>query len=181
MRSPQGPQKVQGMREQISTMLQKKVITVLPPDSPGFNSNVFLVHKASGEWRPVIDFKQLNAHIFAPHFHSSVVSTVRKGDYSFKMDLQDAYFHVYQSIQMAESTYVLPLKTRYFSSEYCLNTAPRVFTRLGHTVAAYLHCQRILVIPYLNNWLIHHTDRQVLLCHQSQLLKTLGLRRPQVK
>ena len=118
MRSPQGPQKVQEMQEQISTMLQKKVITVLPPDSPGFNSNMFLVHKASGEWRPVIDFKQLNAHIFAPHFRSSVVSTVRKGDYSFKMDLQDAYFHVYQSIQMAESTYVLPSKTRYFSSEY---------------------------------------------------------------
>ena len=47
-----------------------------------------LVHKASGGWRPVIDLKQLNDHIFAPHFHmctiSSVLSTIRKGDYTSK-------------------------------------------------------------------------------------------------
>ena len=32
-----------------------------------------------------------------------------------------------------------------------------------------------MVIPYLDDWLIHHPDCQVLLCHQSQLLKTLDL------
>ena len=56
-----------------------------------------------------------------------------------------------------------------------LNTAPHVFTCLGHTVAAYLHCQGILVIPYLEDWLIHHPDCQVLLLQQSQLLDTLEL------
>ena len=45
---------------------------------------------------------------------------------------------------------------------------------------AYLHCQEISVIPYLKDWLIHHPYCQVLLCHQSQLLKTL-LGRLQVK
>ena len=56
-----------------------------------------------------------------------------------------------------------------------LNTAPQVFTRLGHTVTAYLHRQGISVIPYLDDWLIHHPDRQVLLRHQAQLIKTLDL------
>ena len=42
-------------------------------------------------------------------------------------------------------------------------------------MAAYLHHQGISVILYLDDWLIHHRDRQVLLCHQSQLLKTLDL------
>ena len=56
-----------------------------------------------------------------------------------------------------------------------LNTAPQVFTRLGHTVTAYLHRQGISVIPYLDDWLIHHPDRQVLLRHQAQLLNTLDL------
>ena len=56
-----------------------------------------------------------------------------------------------------------------------LNTAPQVFTRLGHTVAAYLHCQGILVILYLDDWLIHHPDCQVLLRHQSQLLNILNM------
>ena len=32
-------------------MLQKNAITEVPPDSPGFYSNVFLVRKASGGWR----------------------------------------------------------------------------------------------------------------------------------
>ena len=70
------------MREQITLMLQKNAITEVPPDSPGFYSNVFLVRKASGGWRPVIDLKNLNAHIHAPHFRmfttSSVLSSVEK-------------------------------------------------------------------------------------------------------
>ena len=98
IRSPQDPKEVLGMREQITLMLQKNAITEVPPDSPGFYSNVFLVRKASGGWRPVIDLKNLNAHIHAPHFRmfttSSVLSSVKKGDYAFKIDLQDAYFHV---------------------------------------------------------------------------------------
>ena len=52
-----------------------------------------------------------------------------------------------------------------------LNNAPQVRTCLGHTVAAYLHHQGTSVIPNFEDWLIHHSDCQVLLCHQSQLLK----------
>ena len=37
--------------------------TEVPPDSPGFYSNVFLVWKSTGGWRPVIDLKNLNSHI----------------------------------------------------------------------------------------------------------------------
>ena len=94
--SPQGLEEILGMREQITLMLQKNAITEVPSNSPGFYSNVFLVHKASGGWRP--DLKNLNAHIHAPHFRmfttNSVLSSVRKGDYAFKIDLKDAYFHV---------------------------------------------------------------------------------------
>ena len=171
IRSPQDPQEIMGMREQISLMLQKKAITEVPPDSLGFYSNVFLVRKASGGWRPVIDLKNLNAHIHAPHFRmfttSSVLSSVEKGDYEFKIDLQDAYFHVpiHPSSRMYQFQ-VLP---------FGLNTAPQIFTRLGHTVTAYLHRQGISVIPYLDDWLIHHPDRQVLLRHQALLLDTLDL------
>ena len=146
IRSPQGPEEILGMREQITLMLQKNVITEVPPNSPGFYSNVFLVRKASGGWRPVL-------------------SSIRKGDYAFKIDLQDAYFHIpihpssrkYLRFSFENKVYqfrVLP---------FGLNTAPQVFTRLGHTVTSYLHRQGISVIPYLDDWLIHHPDRQVLL------------------
>ena len=48
IRSPQGPEEIFGMREQITLMLQKNAITKVPPNSPGFYSNIFLVRKASG-------------------------------------------------------------------------------------------------------------------------------------
>ena len=176
IRSPQDPQEILGMREQISLMLQKNGITEVPPDSPGFYSNVFLVRKASGGWRPVIDLKNLNAHIHAPHFRmfttSSVLSSIEKGDYAFKIDLQDAYFHV--PIHPSSRKYLrFAFENRVNQFQvlpFGLNTAPQIFTRLGHTVTAYLHRQGISVIPYLDDWLIHHPDRQVLLRHQALLL-----------
>ena len=42
-------------------------------------------------------------------------------------------------------------------------------------VTGYLHRQGISVIPYLDDWLIHHPDRHVLLRHQAQLINTLDL------
>ena len=50
IRSPQDPKEVLGMREQITLMLQKNAITEVPPDSPGFYSNVFYSNKISGIW-----------------------------------------------------------------------------------------------------------------------------------
>ena len=123
IRSPQGREEILGMREQISLMLQKNTITEVPPTSPGFYSNVFLVRKASGRWHPVIHLKSLNAHIWAPHFRmyttSSVLSTVRKGDYAFTIDLQDAYFHIpIHPCSRIRSTSDLPSKTRFTSFGY---------------------------------------------------------------
>ena len=142
------------MREQISLMLQKNTISEIPPDTPGFYSNVFLVRKASGGWRQVIDLKQLNAHIAAPHFHMhthyklSAEYHQKLGGYSFKKDLQDAYFHVlihpdsrkYLCFAFENKVYQFRVLT------FGLNTSPQIITRLGHTVAAYLHNKRCLRI-----------------------------------
>ena len=63
IRSPQGPEEILGMQEQISLMFQKNAVTEVPPNSPGFYSKVFLVHKASGGWCPVIDLKCRNTFL----------------------------------------------------------------------------------------------------------------------
>ena len=181
IRSPQDPQEILGMREQITLMLQKNAITELPPDSPGFYSNVFLVREASGGWHPVHRSKNLNAHIHAPHFRmfttSSVLSSVEKGDYAFKIDLQDAYLHV--PIHPSSRRYLrFAFENRVYQFQVLplgLNTAPQLFTRLGHTVTAYLHRQGVSVIPYRDDWLVHHPDRQILLQHQALLIDTLDL------
>ena len=174
IRSPQDPQEILGMREQISLMLQKNAITEVPPDSPGFYSNVFLVRKASGGWRPVIDLKNLNAHIHAPHFRmfttGSVLSSVEKGDYAFKIDLQDAYFLVpihpssrkYLRFAFENRVYqfrVLPFGLNTFGAYG--DSIPAPSGNLGDTISG-----RLVSSP---------ADRQVLLRHQALLLDTLDL------
>ena len=165
IRSPQGPEEILCMQEQITLMLQKNGITEVPSNSPGSYLNVFLVRKASGGWRPVIDLKNLNAHIHAAHFRmfttNSVLSSIQKGDYAFKIDLQDVYFHV--PIHPSSRKYLrFALENKMYQFwvlPFSLNTAPQVFTRLGHTVTGYLHRQGISVIPYRDDWLINSPPR----------------------
>ena len=72
------------------------------------------------------------------------------------------YFHV--SIHPSSRKYLrIAFENKVYQFRvlpFGLNTAPQIFTRLGHTVTGYLHLLGILVIPYLDVWLIHHPDRQ---------------------
>ena len=84
----------------------------------------------------------------------------------------------YLFIPAAESTSGSPSKNKVYQFQvlpFGLNTAPQVFTRLGHTVTGYLHRLGISVIAYLDDWLIHHPDHKVLLRHQAQLMNMLDL------
>ena len=181
IRYPQRTQKIQGMREQISLMLQRNAISEISPDTPGFYSNAFMVRKASGGWRPVIDLRQLNHHIDAPHFRmhtiSSVLSTVER-----RLRVQNRSAGCVLSCTNTSTPQEVPSFCprkqiyRFRVLHFSLNTAPQVFTCLRHRVAAYLHHQGISVIPYLDDWLIHHPHRQVLLRHQSQLLNILNMK-----
>ena len=161
-----GPQKVQGMREQISLMLQKNAIMEVPQDSiKSFPCMQSVRRVTSSNIFKTTERSHLYTSLSIAHY-SSVLSTVEKGDYVFKINLQDAYFHVIIHPDKVYQLRVLP---------FGLNTAPQVFTCLGYTVIAYLRLQGISVILYLNDWLIHRPDHPALLCHQSQLLKTLDL------
>ena len=141
----------QGMRQQI-IMLHKNAALEVPPNTPGFYSNVFLECKASGGWHPVMYLKQLNAH--AHHIRiftiSSVLNTVKNGDYAFKIDPGYAYFHlpIHPDLRFTYKNTWYQFQVLPFG----LSTALQVFTCLGH-LHCYLHCQRILVLPYLNDWL----------------------------
>ena len=145
-------------------------------DSAGFYSNVFLVHKASRGWHPVIDLKQLNALISLSYYKLSAEYRKKR-----RLRVQNRYAgcvlsHTNPSSKQEVPTFCIRKQAFQFQVfPFGLNTAPQVFTCLGHTVAAYLHRQGISVIPYLDDWLIHHPDYQVLGCHLSQLLKTLDL------
>ena len=59
---------------------------------------LFLVEKATGGWRPIIDLSALNGFVTLTKFRmetvASVLGSIRKGDWMFSIDLKDAYFHI---------------------------------------------------------------------------------------
>ena len=105
----------------ISLMLQRNAISEISPDTLGFYSNAFMVRKASGAWRPVIDLKQLNHHIDAPHFHihtiSSLLSTIEKRGLCVQNRSAGCVLSCTNTSTQQEVP-VLPSKTRYISFEY---------------------------------------------------------------
>ena len=113
-----------------------------------------------------------------PYVHDKLCSKLRR---KRRLRVQDrsagCYFHVpihpssRKYLRFAFENKVYQFRVLPFG----LNTAPQVFTHLGHTVTAYLHRQGVSVIPYLDDWLVHHPDRQILLRHQALLIDTLDL------
>ena len=49
--------------EAISAMVEKNAVEVVHQTSPGFYSRIFVVPKATGGWRPVIDLSPLNLYV----------------------------------------------------------------------------------------------------------------------
>ena len=70
----------------------------LAPLSPGLYNCLFVVQKALGSWRPVLDLFHLNEFVLQTRFkmesNQSVFRSVQKFDWMVSIDLKDAYFQV---------------------------------------------------------------------------------------
>ena len=92
------PQSIKGvaLTQELQNLLRKGAVE-LAPQSPGFYSRLFLVQKASGSWRPIIDLSTLNDYITSSHFHmetpQSVLRSIRPGDWMISLDLQVPVYH----------------------------------------------------------------------------------------
>ena len=75
------------LQEEVSKMLMKGAVEMVPQPGPGFYSCLFLMLKVTGGWRPVIDLSSLNDFVTVTKFKiamvSSVLASVRRGDWMF--------------------------------------------------------------------------------------------------
>ena len=142
------------------------------PQSPGFYSCLFLVKKASGSWRPIIDLSTLNGFITSSRFHMetprSVLNSIRPGDWMISLDLQDAYLQVpVHHDSRRYLRFVVDGKTFQFRVLcFGLTTAPQVFTRIMAPVSAILHRHGVRMLRYLDDWLILASSK--IACIQSR-------------
>ena len=140
------PHSIRGvaLNQELQNLLRKGAVEPAP-QSPGFYSRLFLVKKASGSWRPIIDLSTLNHYVTSSRFHMetprSVLNSIRPGDWMISLDLQDAYLQVpvhHDSRRFLR--FVLDGKPFQFRVLcFGLTTAPQVFTRIMAPVSAILH------------------------------------------
>ena len=161
-------------------MLAKGALEIVPDPGPGFYSRLFLVEKATGGWRPVIDLSTLNTFIRQTPFKmetvASVLNAVQENDLLASLDLKDAYFQVPVHPSSRKFLRFVSQGTVYQFKVLCfgLSTAPQVFTRVFAAVSAWAHSRGIRLLRYLDDWLVlassetkarQHVQDLLLLCH----------------
>ena len=76
--SSYAPSSIKGraLAEEIESLVEKGAVELAPP-SPGFYSRVFVVLKASGAWRPIIDLSFLNRFVVGNKFRMETFQSRR--------------------------------------------------------------------------------------------------------
>ena len=171
------PHSIRGvaLNQELQDLLRKGAVEPAP-QSPGFYSRLFLVKKASGSWRPIIDLSTLNDYVTSSRFHMetprSVLNSIRPGDWMISLDLQDAYLQVpvhHDSRRFLR--FVVDGKPFQFRVLcFGLTTAPQVFTRIMVPVSAILHRHGVRMLRYLDDWLILASSKIACLQSRDRLL-----------
>ena len=180
------PNSIRGkaLEGEVQSLLAKGAVELAPLPSPGFYSRLFVVLKASGAWRSVIDLSLLNLRVQQTSFKmetlQSVLLSVRAGDWMVSLDLKDAYLQVPMHPESRKFLRFMVRGKVYQFKVLCfgLSTAPQVFTRVMAPVSAILHRTGVHLRRYLDDWLIQASSReQVLLALETvlQLCKSLGI------
>lgn len=161
------PSHKQLLTQEVKYLMEAGAVEEVPQElrGTGFYSRYFLIPKAKGGLRPILDLRQLNKFVRKLKFRmvslSSIIPSLDPGDWYAALDLKDAYFHIaiihrhhrYLRFVMAGTHLqftVLP---------FGLSAAPRVFTKCMAVMAAFLRRQGIQVFPYLDDWLIKGRSR----------------------
>ena len=176
------PQQEEALDQEIQSLLNKRAISRCTRWG-GFFSSVFVVPKKDGGWHPVINLKALNQSLHIQHFKKEGINSVRdalkEGDWLGKIDLRDAYLTV--PIHPDHWKYLRFLwKGQAYQCTalpFGLATAPRVFTKIMHSVMTKLREQGIRIIQYLDDILIMADQPHILREHMtvvSELLTSLG-------
>ena len=157
--SSYSPTSIRGkaLEKEVQSLVEKGALELAPLPSPGFYSRVFVVMKASGSWRPVIDLSTLNLRVRKTPFKmetlQSVLLSVRSGDWMVSIDLKDAYLQVPVHPDSRKYLRFVALNQVFQFKALCfgLSTAPQVFTRVMAPVSAILHRLGIRMCRYLDN------------------------------
>ena len=158
--SATSPLKKHLLGDQVVQLLGKNAIEKIRNNrSQGFYSNVFLVPKKNGTWRPVINLSALNQFLSIPTFKmessQTISAAIRPGDWATSIDLTDGYFHVpiARFFRKYLRFVINNVAYQFRALPFGLSTAPLVFTRLLQPLAIYVHLKGHLLHRYIDDLL----------------------------
>ena len=176
-RPPACPVARQALDTEVDALLTKGAIEpVADATSPGFYGRLFVVPKASGGWRPVLDLSALNRFVDCPHFLmesvASIRAAIRPGDFAVSVDLRDAYFHVlvHQRFRKWMRFVWRGQAFQFRALPFGLSTAPLIFTKIVRELLASLRSEGIRVHAYLDDWLLLAASSQTCSLHARVLV-----------
>lgn len=146
--------------QEVLELLNKRAISKSKFETNQFISNIFIVEKKNGKFRPVINLTKLNEFISYHHLKMEtldvVLSSIKRYSYFVSTDLKDAYLSV--PIDMRDRKY---LKFLWKGVLYQCNalifglaSAPGVFTKLMKPIFAFIRQQGISSFYYIDDSLI---------------------------
>ena len=164
---------------EINKLIAKGAISEVHPRNDEFISNLFLVPKKTGDFRPVINLKPLNQFVQKIHFKMEnirmALNSISPGDYMVSVDLKDAYFSV--PIFQPHRKYLRFLWSSRRFEFTCLpfgySLAPRVFTKIFKPIMAYFRFLGFRVFIFIDDILLVASSAQECLDQLSIIKQTL--------
>jgi len=141
-------------------MLDSGVVCSCSHTEGEFISPIFLVPKADGSKRFILNLKKLNCYVDHEHFKIEDMRVVKRlvefGSNFASIDIQDAYWHVpihsshrkYLRFNFQDQLY------EFMCLPFGLSSAPRAFTKLMKPVVSLLRQQGLMSVIYLDDLLL---------------------------
>lgn len=143
--------------QEVIDLLNKNAISVSKFEANQFISNIFIVEKKNGKFRPVINLMKLNEFITYHHFKMEtldvVLSSIKRNSFFVSIDLKDAYLSVpiYKNDRKYLKFFWKGVLYQCNALIFGLASAPRVFTKLMKPIFAFIRQQGISSFYYIDD------------------------------
>lgn len=170
--SPNSSKEKVDMNVVLKKLANMGAISLCKPCPNQFISKIFLVPKPDGTNRFILNLKQLNKFITAPHFkmedYRTAASLIKQGDFLAKIDLRDAYLvlpvdkqdrkylrfqHKGRIDAKTPNNYNSTSLYEFNALPFGLSSAPHIFTKVMKIVVAYLRERGYKSVVYLDDLL----------------------------
>lgn len=146
--------------QEIVKLVDRRAIEIVSDCEGQFISPFFVIRKASGGWRFILNLKRLNEFIVAPHFKfedwKTVIRLLSPRDFLASVDLQEAYLLVpiHQDDRKFLRFRFQGQLFQFRALPFSLASAPYIFTKIMRPILSSLRKDGFLSVVYLDDFLL---------------------------